>query len=46
MKEFSSDLIPACMLVRGVDFAAAHMGKIAGAALVKFGMRNDDKGGK
>lgn len=38
--DFSSDMTPAVMLILGFYFAAPHMGKIAEAALTKFGDRN------
>lgn len=40
VSEFSSDMTPAVMLILGFYFAAPHMGKIAEAALTKFGDRN------
>lgn len=37
---FSSDMTPAVMLILGFYFAAPHMGRIAEAALVRFGAKN------
>jgi len=38
--EFSGDMTPAVMLILGFYFAGPHMGRIAEAALVRFGDRN------
>lgn len=43
LNEFSSDMTPAVMLILTFYFAAPHMGRIAEAALVKFGDRNGVK---
>lgn len=43
LNEFSSDMTPAVMLILAFYFAAPHMGRIAEAALVKFGDRNGVK---
>lgn len=37
---FASDMTPAVMLILGFYFAAPHMGRVAEAALQKFGERN------
>lgn len=36
----AADMAPAVMLILGFYFAAPHMGRIAEAALIKFGERN------
>lgn len=40
INEFSGDMTPAVMLILGFYFAAPHMGRIAEAALTRFGERN------